>query len=104
MALKSFSFLGLEPLSTAHSHSDENSVVDVSVSHFSLSLLELPIPPPTSSLSANDFALYFTETLETIQFSSVAQSCPTFCKPMDCSMPGLPVHRQLLKFTQSHVH
>ena len=70
----------------------------------SLSLLELPIPPTTSSISANDFALYFTETLETIQFSSVAQSCPTFCKPMDCSMPGLRVHRQLLKFTQTHVH
>ena len=33
------------------------------------------------------------------QFSSVAQSCPTFCYPMDCSMPGLPVHHQLLEFT-----
>ena len=30
-----------------------------------------------------------------VQFISVAQSCPTLCKPMDCSMPGLPVHRQL---------
>lgn len=38
MALKPFSFLVLEHLSTAHSHSDENSVVDVSVLHFSLSL------------------------------------------------------------------
>ena len=31
------------------------------------------------------------------QFSSVTQLCPTLCNPMDCSMPGLPVHHQLLK-------
>ena len=37
-------------------------------------------------------------------FSSVAQSCPTLCEPMDCSMPGFPVHHQLLEFTQTHVH
>ena len=36
-------------------------------------------------------------------FRSVAQSCPTLCDPMNCSMPGLPVH-QLPKFTQIHVH
>ena len=38
------------------------------------------------------------------QFSSVAQSCPTLCDPMDCSSPGLPVHHQLPEFTQIHVH
>ena len=38
------------------------------------------------------------------QFNSVAQSCPTLCDPMDCSTPGLPVHHQLLEFTQTHVH
>ena len=37
------------------------------------------------------------------QLSSVAQSCPTLCDPMDCSTPGLPVHHQLPKFTQTHV-
>ena len=36
--------------------------------------------------------------------SSVAQSCLTFCDPMDCSMPGLPVHYQLPEFTQTYVH
>ena len=36
--------------------------------------------------------------------SSVAQSCPTICNPMDHSTPGLPVHHQLLEFTQTHVH
>ena len=39
-----------------------------------------------------------------VQFSSVAQSCLTLCDPMNCSMPGLPVHHQLLEFTQTHVH
>ena len=38
------------------------------------------------------------------QFSSVAQSCPTLCNPMDCSRPGLPVHHQLPEFTQTRVH
>ena len=37
-----------------------------------------------------------------IQFSSVAQLCLTFCDPMDCSTPGLPVHHRLLEFTQAH--
>ena len=36
--------------------------------------------------------------------SEVAQSCPTLCDPMNCSTPGLPVHHQLLEFTQTHVH
>ena len=38
------------------------------------------------------------------QFSSVSQSCLTLCDPMNCSTPGLPVHHQLLEFTQTHVH
>ena len=40
----------------------------------------------------------------TVQFSSVTQLCLTLCDPMDCSMPGLPVHHQLLELTQTHVH
>ena len=43
-------------------------------------------------------------TSETIQFSSVTQSCPTICDPMDCSIPGLPVHHQFPEFTQTQVH
>ena len=39
-----------------------------------------------------------------VQFSSVAQSCPTLCDPLNHSMPGLPVHHQLPDFTQTHVH
>ena len=43
------------------------------------------------------FTLYY-------QFSSVAQSCPTLCDPMDCSMPGLSVHHHLPELAQTHVH
>ena len=39
-----------------------------------------------------------------LQFSSVAQLCLTLCDPIDCSTPGLPVHHQLLEFTQTYVH
>ena len=35
---------------------------------------------------------------------SVAQSCPTLCNPIDCSMTGLPVHHQLPEFIQTHIH
>ena len=42
--------------------------------------------------------------LASVQFSSVAQSCPTLCDPMNRSTPGLPVHHQLPEFTQTRVH
>ena len=40
----------------------------------------------------------------TVQLNSGAQSCPSLCDPMNRSTPGLPVHNQLPKFTQTHVH
>ena len=39
-----------------------------------------------------------------VQFSSVAQSCPTLCNPMNCSTPGLPVHHQIPESSQTHIH
>ena len=42
--------------------------------------------------------------IHSAQFSSVAQSCPTLCNPMNCSTSGLPVHHHFLEFTQTHVH
>ena len=42
--------------------------------------------------------------ISSVQFSSIAQSCPTLCDPMNRSTPGLPVHHQLPEFTQSRVH
>ena len=50
------------------------------------------------SFSATDISFSLT------QFSSVAQSCPTLCSPMNRSTPGLPVHHQLPESTQTHVH
>ena len=47
---------------------------------------------------------YLTHMQSSNQFSSVAQSCPTVCDPMNRSTPGLPVHYQLPEFTQNHVH
>ena len=46
----------------------------------------------------------FNITHYSVQFSSVAHSCPTLCDPMNHSTPGLPVHHQFLKFTQTHAH
>ena len=43
--------------------------------------------------------VYFDLNINSVQFCSVAHSCLTLCNPMDCSMPGLPVHHQLLEFT-----
>ena len=45
---------------------------------------------------------WMDETINLV--NSVAQSCSTHCDPMDCSMPGLPVHYQFPEFTQTHVH
>ena len=50
-----------------------------------------------SNVSAFEYAI-------SDQIRSVTQSCPTLCNPMNRSTPGLPVHHQLPKFTQTHVH
>ena len=52
-----------------------------------------------SMLALNFLTFYFNMTL-----SSVTQSCPILCDPMDCSMPSFPVHHQLPELTQTHVH
>ena len=71
---------------------------------------DLPNPgiKPTSPALAGR---YFTishqgspKDTDSVQFSSVTQSCLTLCNPMNRSTPGLPVHHQLPEFTQTHVH
>ena len=47
---------------------------------------------------------FLVAIVSTVQFSSVSQSCPTLCDPMNRSTPGLPVHHQLPECTQTHVH
>ena len=67
-----------------------------SLKYFSLSLF-LFLAPGWSE-GASRMALF------SVQFSSVTQLCPTLCDPMNLSTPGLPIHHQLLEFTQTHVH
>ena len=56
----------------------------------------------TRSLTHN---MHFEITLAQVSwFTSVPQSCPTLCDPMDCSTPGFPVHNQLPELTHTHVH
>ena len=58
----------------------------------------------TEWLNWTDVNLMSKITSLSSEFSSVTQSCLTLCNPMDCSTPGLPVHHQLLEFSQTHVH
>ena len=76
------------------------------LSSFSLNLACYLIPPflpfrdkILKSNGIRDMTRFFNA-----QFGSVTQSCPTLCDPVNCSMPGLPVHHQLPEFTQTHVH
>ena len=56
-------------------------------------------------ISSASYSFWSTVLLpSSVQYSSVAQSYPTLCDPVDCSTPGLPVHHQLLEPTQTHVH
>ena len=65
----------------------------------------IPIPKKDN---CKEFSNYCTIALishsSSVQFSSVTQSHPTLCDPMNRSMPGLSVHHQLPEFTQTHVH
>ena len=55
-------------------------------------------------ITASVFFSFSSPSDSPIQFSSVAQSCPTLCNPVNHSTPGFPVHQQILEFTQTHVH
>ena len=75
------------------------------------SLLPAPalnvIFPLNCSARTDALAISYLARLEwsqSVQFSSVAQSCPTVCDPMNRSTPGLPLHHQLPEFTETHVH
>ena len=68
-----------------------------------------PCPSPTPGIHCQETHLFpWTQgsswNSSSVQFSSVAQSCPTLCDPMDCSTPGLPAHNQLPELAQIHVH
>ena len=58
--------------------------------------------PPEAERRQGDTRVQVLQGLKL--FSSVAQSCPTLCDPMDCSAPGFPVHHQLPELAQTHVY
>ena len=66
------------------------------------SFADFILPPPIPWMSCS-FKLC-TQRSFSVQFSSVAQFCPTLCDSMNRSTPGLPIHHQLPEFTQTHVH
>ena len=89
--------------------------------HASFSRIRRQFPPPlhgaqTSLITTQAQVTLFTTSptflpkfsprtsKPSVQFSSVTQSCPTLCDPMNHSMPGLPVHHQLPESTQTHAH
>ena len=86
------------------------STVSQSIPPYSLSPLSwilcvwlVKFPPTTCHEQVPPiFPYLFMIWLQSV--SSVAQSCSTLCDPMDCSMPGFPVHHQLPELTQTHVH
>ena len=63
-----------------------------------------PVSLMSSALAGSFFTWEVPDLSISIQFSSVAQSCPILCDPMNRSTPGLPVHHQLPEFTQTHIH
>jgi len=72
------------------------------------SLGDVPDPgikPKSPTLQADFYHLSHHGSPSSVnQFSSVIQLCPALSNPMDCSMPGFPVHHQLLELAQTHVH
>ena len=89
-----------------------NKCINVCVFHVCLaSFYPLSVtsftPLSSAYTRAVDFQIFtFTQfcLFSSVQFSSVSQSCLTLCDPMNCCMPGHPVHHQLPQFTQTHIH
>ena len=86
------------PLSTEMIHAlDYHMLVDC--------LYRLCLPRSTISSRKTNYGLRFLfSLLLSQQVSSVTQSCPTLCDPMDCSTLGFPIHHQLPQLTHSYVH
>ena len=62
-----------------------------------------PAYNPTLCWKKIFYILIFSEELNDMQFSTVTQSCPIICDPMDCSTPGFHVHHQLPELAQTHI-
>ena len=85
-----FSYLQGNPSPQVHGRGNRVHWTHAHIAPFFFPKLTI-LPPVLSNLSS-------------AQFSSVTQSCPTLCNPMDYSTPGFPVHHQLLELAQTRVH
>ena len=111
-----YSFVAFEELYKKDLHDPDNH--DGVIIHLEPDILECEVKWALGSITMNkasrgdEIPVELFQSLKddavkvvhSVQFSSVAQSCPTLCDPMNCSTPGLPVHHQLPEFTQTHVH
>jgi len=66
--------------------------------------LSSPSPPAFNLSQHQSLFKWIKQSLKSVQSSSVDQSCPTLCDPIDCSTPGFSVYHQLLELAQTHVH
>ena len=73
------------------------------IKHWQLSHKKINVRQTESFNDPKFYDVHHTEE-ENVQFSSVAQSCPTLWDPMNRSAPGFPVHHQLPEFTQTPIH
>ena len=72
-----------------------------------LTILGVTVTGLVSRLSLADHSdseLFLVAYASSVEFTSVTQSCPVLCDPVDYSTPGFPVHHQLPELTQTHVH
>ena len=93
-----FRFLTLEPIYRDYPP-NMPSLVIIKISKVIISPISRFAYSVLTDISNN---MTFSHPYSSVQFSSVTQSCLILCDPMDCSIPGLPVHHQLSEFTQTH--
>ena len=108
--LQSFPATGYFPVSRVFTSSGQSIGASASASVFPMNIQGwFPLGLTRLILQSEKLSRIFSTTTVvqkwlSVEFSSVAQSCPTLCDPMNHSTPGLPVHRQLSEFTQTQVH
>ena len=84
---------------------EKSSIPDEGCGGIASRPVSVPLPTPARHLSLSQANISKAGNgIRSVQFSSVAQLCPTLCDPMNHSTPGLPVHQYLLEFAQTHVH
>ena len=99
-------FIGLQRV--GHNWATELNWTEIWIAVFAISFFS-PLKSFACNLSqeppgGNQDMIWLIAFKSSVQFSSVTQSCPTLCDPMNRSTPGLPVHHHLPEFTQTHVH